>query len=596
MKTDVLLDTLNKPTPPDPSSPPARVTPVERVASLTRAQLVDAYVDPRAVAGWMTGLGNAPALVLDMTQCLLDRAGGNSGGCYEDAAHPGFIDRAVKAPAWSMPRAPTSVNANSPDPVEVDAQRFLANAMTLAPSLMVLQQSLAQSLTREELATGIKLGAASAARYMQARTWHRMLQRPSNALVLSGGGANGAFSAGAVWRLLGILQQCRGKPAPEGCGDARIDLAAGTSTGALISTMVDLFHTPGQEQAARDLLVSNYTCTVESDLYCVNSTWLWNLAKNTRGLVRFDGVVSKLDAAIQPGMLHNDTELVAVSVDFPTGDVFGISDQDPADFEPEASDLERKHGLTQAIVASIVEPVLSDPVEALPSRSGKRWSAYFDGGVRSGLPLLQAVQRGAERVLVISTGGLTPPMAAKPAHAMDVLMRTLDLFVAQPRMGEVQQAELAAVTRRLAEYNVCALRLGRDDTGNIEAFCRRTGTAFQPHALRAPEAGIPLWMGPARFEQVATSWRTSWMFRPENDLASASGYAFSPDVMQPLFVQGVETFQKRCLEVLTLFNIQGTRATQECERGPQEVAAEARAALPSAAQCKQGKPERRTCD
>jgi predicted acylesterase/phospholipase RssA len=76
---------------------------------------------------------------------------------------------------------------------------------------------------------------------------------------MSGGAANGAFTAGLIWRLLGVLKDCRGKPAPEGCGSARVDLVAGTSTGALIGTLIDLFHTPGQEDRARELLVNNYT-------------------------------------------------------------------------------------------------------------------------------------------------------------------------------------------------------------------------------------------------------------------------------------------------------------------------------------------------
>ncbi|RKG76442.1 patatin-like phospholipase family protein [Corallococcus exercitus] len=589
MRTDVLLDTVNAPDASPPKDLPARVAAVERVAGLTRAQLTDSYVDPARTGAWMDALGAAPEAVLDMTACLVQHAGNDTASCYENAERTGYVDRTVKAPAWGVPLPVQSFSVAAPSAEEVDAERFLANALGIAPSLAALQQSLEVPLTREVLAQGIQKGAASAAAYVRARSWRRDLLRPSNAVVLSGGGANGAFSAGAIWRLLGILEQCRGKPAPEGCGDARIDLAAGTSTGALISTLVDLFHTPGQEANARKQLLGNYTCTVESDLYCVNSTWIWNLAEDTRGLVRFDGVYSKLDQFIQPAMLHNGTELVAVSVDFQTGDVFSVSDQDPADFKAGASDKLRKGGMTNAIVASIAEPVLSNPVGVLPSAAGDRTGTYYDGGVRSGLPLLQAVQRGAERVLVISTGGVNPSPATDPKNAMNVLMRTIDLFVAQPRVGEVQQAELLAVTRRLGEYNVCTLR------GATEDFCRRKGPGFQPPAL-APGAGQSVWMGSARFDQVATSWRSAWMFKPETGLATASGYSFTPEVMQPLFVAGVESLQKRCAEVLSLFDIRGTLAERECARPLVEVADEAREALPSVAQCRADKPARRTCD
>lgn len=589
LRTDVLLDTLNAPDSPEPKDPPLRVAAVERVAGLTRAQLTDAYVDPARAGAWMEALGASPEAVLDMSACLVQHAGNDTASCYENAERAGYVDRTVRAAAWGVPLPAQSFSAAAPAEEEVDAQRFLSNAMGIGPSLAALQQSLEVPLTREVLAQGIQRGAASAAAYVRARSWRRDLQRPSNAVVLSGGGANGAFSAGAMWRLLGILEQCRGKPAPEGCGDARIDLAAGTSTGALISTLVDLFHTPGQEANARRLLLGNYTCTVESDLYCVNSTWLWNLAEDTRGLVKFDGVYAKLEQFIQPEMLHNGTELVSVSVDFQTGDVFGVSDQDPADFKPGASDKQRKGGMVRAIVASIAEPVLSNPAVRLPSAAGDRTGTYYDGGVRSGLPLLQAVQRGAERVLVISTGGMNPSPAMDPKNAMSVLMRTIDLFVAQPRVAEVQQAELLAVTRRLGEYNVCTLR------GATEDFCRRKGTGFHPRMV-GPGAGQAVWMGSARFDQVASSWRSTWMFKPESGLATASGYSFTPEVMQPLFVAGVESMQKRCKEVLSLFDIQGTLAAQECARQLVEVADEAREALPSVAQCRADKPERRSCD
>ncbi|MFP2900457.1 patatin-like phospholipase family protein [Corallococcus sp. 4LFB] len=496
MRTDVLLDTLNTPDASPPKDMPSRVPAVERVAGMTRAQLTDSYVDPARAGAWMEALGAAPEAVLDMTACLVQHAGNDTASCYENAERTGYVDRTVKASAWGVPQPVQSLSVASPAVEEVDAQRFLANTLGIGPSLAALQQSLEVPLTREVLAQGIQKGAASAAAYVRARSWRRDLQRPSNAVVLSGGGANGAFSAGAIWRLLGILEQCRGKPAPEGCGDARIDLAAGTSTGALISTLVDLFHTPGQEANARKQLLGNYTCTVESDLYCVNSTWLWNLAEDTRGLVRFDGIYSKLDQFIQPEMLHNGTELVSVSVDFQTGDVFSVSDQDPADFKAGASDKLRKGGMTNAIVASIAEPVLSNPVGVLPSAAGDRTGTYYDGGVRSGLPLLQAVQRGAERVLVISTGGANPSPSADPKNAMSVLMRTIDLFVAQPRVGEVQQAELLAVTRRLGEYNVCTLR------GATEDFCRRRGPGFQPPSL-GPGAGQSVWMA----RRASTRWR-----------------------------------------------------------------------------------------
>ncbi|HVG59528.1 MAG TPA: patatin-like phospholipase family protein [Hyalangium sp.] len=590
-RTDYVLKMLNKPSDEKPEEV-HRPPPSERVARLTRSQLVDAYLDPKNVTRWMSSLGSTPDVLIAHTTCLAQTAGGDNSECYK-----AFMASAVRAPLWGVPTAPSSVNLEDPAPEEIDAARFLANALSIGPSLVVLQQALGREITEEELRTGIQLGAEYAAQYIHARRWHRTLRRPTNALVMSGGAANGAFTAGVIWRLLGVLHQCRGKAGPQGCGDARIDLVAGTSTGALIGTLVDLFHTPGHAEKARNLLVQNYTCSVESDLYCVNSTWIWNLADDVTGLVRFDGIDRKLRQAVIPEMMDNGTELVSVSVDYNSGDVFGISDQDPTDLPPGVAD--RTEGLIQGITASIVEPFLAEPVKAVPAKGGTTQGTFLDGGVRSGLPLLQAVQRGAERVLVISTGGIdaSPSPESKSKNAFGILMRTLDLFVAQPRVGEVQQAEMMAVTRRFAEYNVCMSRLEGISATDAKPYCSRSGRGFEPPAeaqLRAVSQ-TSLWMGPARFEEVASSWRTARMYRPDG-LETASGYAFTPKVMRPLFLHGVETFQQRCQELLKLFSITGTIARGQCDRAPEEVKAEAEQAFgPTIEQCTQDKPEQRKC-
>jgi hypothetical protein len=281
-------------------------------------------------------------------------------------------------------------------------------------------------------------------------------------------------------------------------------------------------------------------------------------------------------------------------VDYNSGDVFGISDQDPADLSP--NEAERTEGFLQALMASIVEPVMAEPVDWVPAQSGQTRGTFIDGGVRSGLPVLQAMQRGAERVLLISTAGLDPEPTPGSKHAFGILMRTIDLFVAQPRVGEVQQAELAAITRRFAEFNLCKERLAtKGSTPDVTRFCRRVGPGFEPPAEVALEATTNMWMGPARFEQVASSWRTAWIYRPEEKLETATGYAFSPAVMRPLFLQGVRTFHQRCEEMLRLFEIRGTLARSMCSEPLEAVLEETAQAFAPINQCTQHKPEQRKC-
>jgi predicted acylesterase/phospholipase RssA len=606
MRTGFVLDTLNSPTPPKPGAPTIDVP--TRIARLTRDSLADAYLEPGAAAAWMNALGSDEAPVAQMTSCLAGRPGLNG----YDACYDRFVAAAVVAPRWGVPAAAGAVDASAPSRTEIDAERFLANAMGLGPSLAALTRVIGAPIPPADLQAGLRRGAADAASYVTARRWHRDLTRPTNALVLSGGAANGAFTAGAMWRLFEVLDRCR-NVASGGCGDARVDLVAGTSTGALIGVLVDMYFTGGMQQRARDLLVQSYTCTVASDLYCLHSTWDWNLATNVRGLVHFDGVHDRLDQALRPELAQNGTELVTVSVDYASGDVYAMSDQDPIDAGPAestpAAEKERHEGRINAVMASIVEPVLADPVDWLPGRGQRLRGTFIDGGIRSGLPVLQATQRGAERVLIFSNSGIEPDRIANPENAFGVLMRSLDLMVGQPRVGEVQQGELGALARRFAEYNVCERRIGtaagaitagaeRPSPSTIHAFCERKGAAFVP-ARPGPrtEAAASMWMGIGQFEQVATSWRSAWVYRPERgQVQAASGYEFTPKVMRPLFESGVATFQERCAELLDLFSIYGDIATDACAEPVANVVARAKAAYAPEASCTQSKPARRTCD
>lgn len=608
LRTPWVLAQLNEgSSKPNPGPPPPVFQPVERIARFTQAQLADSYVDPVRVAGWMRAFAQKPDAILALAQCLLPKAGGDAGPCYDD-----FSSKVVRKanPDWGLGAPPDPAAAGvdlvtRPDTVELDTQRFLANVTALAPSLMAFRQAVGQELEPQKLRDGLSRGANAAADYVVARRWHRQLKRPTNGLVLAGGAANGAFSAGAIYRLLTILDHCkRVATADGGCGDARIDFVAGTSTGSLIGTLVDVFHTRGREQEAKKLLISNYTCTTAYDLYCENSEWIWRLGTKVTGLVRFDGIEKKLQQATLAADIENDTELVTVAVDYASSHLFAISDQDPADLMPLGPPPNpwkpRLDGRIQGVLASIVEPVLGEPIAWVPSSKGRVDGAFMDGGVRSHVPILQAAMRGAERVAVFVNAGTETGSNKIPPHAFKILTRTIDLFITQSRVGEVQQAEFTAVARRFSEYNVCKDRLEElapDDATKAEvaAFCARRGAGFDPPQI-GPEQAAPSWLGPARFEQVATSWRTSWVYQPEVGLPSASAYAFDPNVMRPLFLGGVKVFQERCQEMRRLFNIGGKIADAACKESPDVVAMSVEREFAPIGQCTVNLVERRTCE
>ena len=531
--------------------PPRRPSLDERVEQLVAKHWVDAYHRPATVTAWLEAAARDPSPLLELTRCLdsVGRGEGSAAACYRDFSAPGGATA-----RWGLPAAAPA--AGEAQQTEVDAERFLANGRALGASLIEFGQNLGGAFPN--VAPGIARGAQRAGNYLSARRWGRG-PRPSTALVIGGGSANGAFSAGFVYRLMEVLAACRQAPAG-GCPNARIDLVAGTSTGTLIGALTDLYFSPGRERSAMELMLQNYTCSVEADLYCVPDEYVWKLAHDARGVVRFSGIADKLDRFITPEVETNALELVGVAVDLGSGAVIGFSDQDPADAMLGC-------GRRDALLASIVLPVLSEPVNELTLRSGTRRGPFVDGGVGSLVPMLEAVQRGAERVVVLSNYPFTPEPAAAPRHAFDVLTRTMALGIVLPGSTEPDRAELTVVTRRMLEYHVCQERFASWETVPAaspaterawESFCQRR----QPEAMDAPSRSA--WRVATTFPEIETSFQSAWVYRPEAGVETAQAYAFDPKVMRPLFLLGVSTFQNRCREMLELLAIEGTVAQAAC--------------------------------
>ena len=594
LRAPTLLEAANKA--PAPGSQPLRRVMVERIERIVRAHMVDAYVDAATVGLWLDAMSEGPEPVLDLLRGLTDEPKGNPDLLREEFTReisptliPEEDDREpTRTSEWGIPLPPLSIkngivglgvlarpNENEQNMrkvgLELDAERFASNARAIAASLQVLQDLAGLGrLSDEDLREGIRSGARLAKAYLQARKWNRRIGRPTTALVISGGAANGAFSAGFVWRLTDVLQTCKAASGDWGCPNTGIDLAVGTSTGSLIGVMLDIFSTKDQEQRGRDLMLRNYTCSTAADVYCVNDVWVWKLLQDTRGLVKFDGLRNTLNEMLTDAQRDNAMELVTMTVDYQTGDLLAESDQDPADGRTTRDRID-------AVLASSVEPVMADPIERL-TRPG----TFIDGGVRSGTPAMEAIRRGAERVIVIKSASLDSDVQPRQPHALKMLARTIDLFVDQVGAAEIQQATLFATARRLGEHNLCEYRLqsaGKNvDDPHGEAvrrirderdrFCRRE--SLTPEALAQAQGNemrimgpVSTWLGQDVFAQVAESFRSAWVVRPE-DAESATGYGVDPELMRRLFVRGIETFQARCSEVLGLLDVPASVRTIQC--------------------------------
>jgi predicted acylesterase/phospholipase RssA len=598
LRTPHLLNAANKP--PWPGSQPPRKAMADRIKLIVRTHMVDGYVDPWEVGRWLDAMAKDPKPILDLLHGLAEESGGDLTSLYKDFNLAVSPASPTQHSEWGIPPPPLSIEngivrlgalarpleTEQIVGCELDAERFAANARGIASSLLVLQNTGLDPLDPQwdaDLREGIRCGAGLAKDYLQERHWNRRVGRPTTAIVISGGSANGAFSAGFLWRLTEVLQTCKAASGNQSCPHAGIDLAVGTSTGSLIAVMLDVFSTNGQEQRGRDLMRRNYTCSTAAEVYCVNDVWSWQLLQDTRGLVQFDGLRNKLNEMWTNAQRDNAMELVTMAVDLQTGDLLAESDQDTADGHTTSERVD-------AVLASGSIPVMTDPIERL---GGGRAGTFVDGGVRSDAPVMEAFRRGAERVLVIKSSGLDSDPQLRQPHAGKILARTVDLFIDQVAASEIQQASLFATARRLGEHNLCEYRLWaagrrrefpkREAVEEIreerDRFCKREslvphetrGLTREESAVSSAKGAVPAFLGPDLFEQVAQSVRSVWVMRPEG-AESATGYQVDSGMMKRLFILGIKTFQARCLDVLRLLDIPESVQKTQCTRDAKDAA------------------------
>ena len=215
------------------------------------------------------------------------------------------------------------------------------------------------------------------------------------ALVLSGGGAKGAFTAGVVKYLMVEL-------------GLNFDLVVGTSTGALIAPLV----------ASQDIanLIHFYENVEQQDILTDRPdllAFLFSDALNdTKPLER---LIHKFfgDRRRYERLVRSSTEIFVTVVNMQTGEIeYGNQHQDP------------KPTLLKKILASACVPVMMPPVKI-----GKH--QYVDGGVKEIAPFSKAIDEGATHIVSVI---LSPDPAQRGrirkefTSTMEILKRSLELL------------------------------------------------------------------------------------------------------------------------------------------------------------------------
>ncbi len=481
--------------------------------------------------------------------------------------------------AWSSP-PPTKAICGKPGKTrDDDALRYFTdyirfNAAVERAVRGVADVYIERLVDEDNLGIGASIAMSQTAAYMRARRWVRSLDRHTTGLVAKGGAATGIFSAGVVWVVLNLADQysayreARAKAAGASHAfdrhDVQFDLLSGTSTGALVSAAVALYCSQADPKVRRqyvDKLARWFTCYSLAGLYCVQSRPVLDLIRDQKGLVAFDGIQRLLESEIKPSSMNDHTELIFSTVDFRTGRLYALSDQDPTEL------LKPEH-VVQAALASAVLPFIAEPVKRLPVNYDPNEDlTYLDGGIRSELPIMPLVRRGAERVLVVSSSASITGETKPLQNAATIAQRYIDIETGGTMENEIAFAPTRAQSVRLAEYDACVDWLDKNKQGKGPVVCAPPcdaravcegrwsdvcGGGAQP--APAPPTVVPGRID-ASIDHVAELWQMKAIYRDEKHTQEAHGYDFQPALLRSLFEAGAEAARVRCLEIAGLLGI-----------------------------------------
>lgn len=220
------------------------------------------------------------------------------------------------------------------------------------------------------------------------------------ALVLSGGGAKGAFQVGAE------------KYAREVKG-YHWDVIAGVSVGALNGAMLAM------KKYDRLLEVWN---TISDDQVYTGGFNLLSVVKLLFGARSFYGnqpLQRMLAQEFEPQSIHADLRVGAVSLI--TGEYIEFRGDDPA--------------LERAVLASTVMPIIWEPVKV-----SDQHSELVDGGVRNLTPVGDVLDTSPDEVVIINCNPqASEPLPGPPKDVVKIGLRTLDIMLNELFISDVRE-------------------------------------------------------------------------------------------------------------------------------------------------------------
>lgn len=309
-------------------------------------------------------------------------------------------------------------------------------------------------------------------------------------VVLSGGGARGAYEVGVLSYVFGELPRVCGPP-------ARYDLVCGTSVGAVNGTfLAGVAHDPegGLEQLRQlwlDLRLEHVLRFGVRQAVALHRVLLGG--SSGRGIFDASPLADLVSRAIPwwqvPRNLRSGrlSALTVTATHVPTGRPVVFVDRSPRRALPRGLPrgvhVRGEHILPQHVLASAAIPVVFPPVRI-------RADLYCDGGLRLNTPMAPAIYLGADRLLVITVstpageaGWVSAVGPGRYPGAPFLLGKVLNAFLIDhvnsdlehlQRINQVLEDGLAACGEGFLErLNVRALRRGDPPRRIVRALAIR---------------------------------------------------------------------------------------------------------------------------
>ena len=305
--------------------------------------------------------------------------------------------------------------------------------------------------------------------------------RPSTALVLSGGGARGAYQVGVLRGLVdqGFLPRDR----------SGLDIVVGSSAGAINAAAVAAFADEFEGGLARlekvwaEIDAQHVFRTDVTSLGKMGARWAWDLSfGGVTGQVRSESLldtsplrellkrkipIARIDNNIKSGALRS-LALIATDLHTSQGVVFLHAMPGTPTWKRRRWRIESVRTRVEHLLASSAIPVFFPSVEI-------DGCYYGDGSIRNTAPLSPAINLGADRIIAIGVSG--PP----PAKPMPVPRQ-------RPTIAQVAGVLLDAVMLDAIEVDV-------EHSERVNTSVMKFPAEHTNHGFRAVDV---LWLQPSR--------------------------------------------------------------------------------------------------